>query len=444
MFVKDPIKCYIYVHMKILKLYKNRFLKIGLFVIVTLSFFSTLFISNPQSIVASSSLNSLQQQYQQLQNLINQNQSKINANNGAMANLNSQINTYQQLILQKQALISNEQTQINQLNAQIAQLNAQIAQEQSKIIVIKGKINSNAKSGYEQTYVPPAEMFIGDPNINNALASVEYFNASIQHQNQLAQELVAVISKLDTNKNTVAVNQRNATNLYNGLVTQQQALLADQSNLQTEENSYASQNNGLSAQNAQTQAKEQSILSEIDRLSLQSGIPGVIGNAPCHIGAYYSQECSSWGNTLLGPGICTILTGQPCTYSNAGCSLIAAIIAENLIGNTGFNPYNVNSSQYWGSNGVIFGNFPNINPISYSGISPIALVNTYATPATPVVIGFDVPDNPMGMHFVTMTGPLGATGTMQDPWFGPNLTFGQYMGGGITYYQSNIFAAIVF
>ncbi|MHB8362867.1 MAG: murein hydrolase activator EnvC family protein [Patescibacteria group bacterium] len=422
--------------MKIFRLYKNKFFRIVLFSLVTLSFFSTLLSSSSSMVVASNSLNSLQQQYQQLENLINQNQSKINANNGAIANLNSQINTYQQLILQKQALISNEQTQINQLNAQIAQLNAQIAQEQSKILVIKGKINSNAKSGYEKTYVPPAEMFIGDPNINNALASVEYFNASIQHQNQLAQELVAVISKLNTNKNTVAINQRNATNLYNGLVTQQQALLADQNNLQTEKNTYASQNNGLSAQNAQTQAQMQNILAQIDRLSLQSGTPGIIGNAPCNVGAYYSQECPAWGNADLAN------TGY--TYSNAGCSLIAAIIAENLIGNTGFNPYNVNSSQYWDSNGAIFNNFPGIQTESYGNTSSIDLINTYASPSTPVVVGLYTNDNQFGTHFVTMTGPLGATGTMQDPWFGPNLTFGQYMGGGITYSESGIFSAIVF
>ncbi len=422
--------------MRIFKLYKNKSFRIVLFSIITLSFFSTLLITSPHTVGAGDSLNSLQQQYQQLEGLINQNQSKINANNGAIANLIPQINTYQQLILQKQALISNEQVQINQLNNQIAQLNIQIAQEQSKILVIKGKINSNAKSGYEQTYIPPAEMFIGNPNINNALASVEYFNASIQHQNQLAQELIVIISRLNSNKATVALNQKDATNLYNSLETQQQTLLADQSTLQQEKNSLANVNNSLSSQNAQTQAKMQSILAQIDRLALQSGTPGVIGNAPCNIGAYYSQECPAWGNIDLAN------TGY--TYSNAGCSLIAAIIAENLIGNTGFNPYDVNSSQYWDSNGAIFSDFPGIQTESFGNTSSIDLINTYASPSTPVVVGLYTNDNQFGTHFVTMTGPLGATGTMQDPWFGPNLTFGQYMGGGITYSESGIFSAIVF
>jgi hypothetical protein len=203
-----------------------------------------------------------------------------------------------------------------------------------------------------------------------------------------------------------------------------------------------STNISLQASNSQISQQERSILTKIDQLTLQSGTPGVIPiNVPCQQGPYFSQECSSWSNDYLAG---TIYTYGNLNNNAAGCSLIAAIIAENLIGNTQFNPYTVNNSTYWDSNGAIFSNFPGIKYSTFGNSASINLIDTYASPSTPVVVGFNTNDNQYGTHFVTMIGPLGSSGTMQDPWFGPNLTFGQNMGGGITYQTSGIFSAIVF
>ena len=417
----------------------NKKFRIFIFSILSLAIVVYPFMmSNHVKVNATSSISALQQQYNDLQNLINQNQQQINNNNNNIQNLQAQVNSYQQLIFQKEVLVNNEKAQVDQLNSQIAALNAQILSEQNQINVIKGKIDQNAKSGYEETYIPPVTIFMGNSNINSDIASVVYFKATITHENDLVVQMDKLISSLNTNKASVQLKQQDAQSLYNQELSVENSLISDQNALKNEQASFANQNSNLQSSNNSLSQQQQSVLTKIGELSLQSGTPGVLPlDVPCQQGAYYSQECSQWGNDYLA--------GTNYTYSGAGCSLIAAIIAENLIGNTQFNPYTVNNSTYWTNNGgAIFQNFPGRQYSSSGNSSSINLIDTYASPSSPVVVGIKVTDNKLGMHFITMTGPIGASGTMQDPWFGPNLTFGQDMGGGIHYYSSEIFAAIVF
>lgn len=413
--------------------YKKIRLALFLFLITSIVIYP-LMLAKPKVVNATSSLGALQQQYNDLQNLINQNQQKIQQNNNNISNLQAQINSYQQLIFQKQVLVNNEKAQIDQLDSQINALNAQIASEESQISVIKGKIDQNAKSGYEETYIPPVTMFMGNSNINSAIESVVYYKATMTHENDLVIKMDSLISSLNANKSSLVLKQNDAQSLYNQEVSTEDSLIADQNALKNEQSQFQSSNNSLQSSNSQIQQQQQSILQKIASLELSEGTPGVIpANVPCNAGFYYSQECPSWGGYVLDS------SGD--TYSNAGCSLIAAIMAENLIGNTGFNPYSAVS--YWtGNGGTEFGSLPGVQQLIYN--PSISEIDAYASPSSPVVIGFYVPDNPFGTHFVTMTGAVGASGTMQDPWFGPNLTFGQNMGGGLRYDSSNIFFAAVF
>ena len=99
----------------------NKKFRIFLFSILSLAIVVYPFMmSNNVKVNATSSIGALQQQYNDLQNLIAQNQAKINQNNGNIQNLQSQINSYQQLIFQKQVLVNNQKAQVDQLNSQIA------------------------------------------------------------------------------------------------------------------------------------------------------------------------------------------------------------------------------------------------------------------------------------------------------------------------------------
>ena len=413
----------------------NKKLRILLFSILSFAIVVYPFMMSRNVVVkATSSIGALQQQYNSLQNLISQNQAKINQYNGQNANLQTKINSYQQLIFQKQVLVNNEKAQVNQLDSQITILNNQIASEENQIAVLKGKIDQNAKSGYEETYVPPVTMFMGNSNINSDIASVVYFKATISHENNLVIKMNTLISSLNSNKASLQLKQQDAQSLLNQEVSTENSLIADQNYLKNEQGININNINSLQSSNAQIKQQQQSILQKLSQLELSEGVPGVIpANVPCQQGAYFSQECSAWGNYALDS------SGD--TYASAGCSLIAIIMAENLIGNTNFTPLSQTILQYW-NNGASFYSLPGIQQVIWN--PSISQIDAYASISSPVVIGFYVPDNPFGTHFVTLTGAVGASGTMQDPWFGPNLTFGQNMGGGLRYNKSNIFFAAVF
>ncbi len=408
--------------MKIFKLYKNRSFRIVLFSLITLSFFSTLLITSSHSVGAGDSLNSLQQQYQQLQSTINNINQQVQSTNNTISNFAGQIQSYQALISAKQTIINNEQAQINQLNIQITQLNNQITQEQAKIAVIKGKINSNAKSGYEQMYVPPAEMFIGNPNINNALASVEYFNASIQHQDQLAQELSTVISTLNANKATVALNQKDATNLYNSLLTQQQTLISDQGTLQNEENAAITQKNGLTSTLISDQNQQQQILSQINSLTEAayntSGFSGCIrGNS-----WYY---CQQWYGRLSGE----YGTSINMTY---GCLVASiAMVATKEISPM-YNPPMI-ASMTWFSNDNMMA-FPNIPGYSIQSEGyGVSAVNQALAQGIPAIVYLAAP---AGEHWIVIYSQLpNGDYLINDPWYGSALTFLGNGGGTHEYYD---------
>ena len=94
--------------------YKKIRLIVFLFLITAIVIYP-LMLAKPKVVNATSSLGALQQQYNDLQNLINQNQQKIQQNNNNISNLQAQINSYQQLIFQKQVLVNNEKAQVEQL-----------------------------------------------------------------------------------------------------------------------------------------------------------------------------------------------------------------------------------------------------------------------------------------------------------------------------------------
>ncbi len=417
------------------KIFSNKKIRISIFSV--LSFLIAVYpfmLYKPGVVNATSSISSLQQQYNDIQNLINQNQQKINTFNTESSNLQPQINAYQQLIFQKEVLVNNERAQVAALNSQINQLNIQIAQEQVKIDAIKVQIDSNARSGYEQTYIPPVTLFMGNSNITNAMVSVVYFKSTMTHENTLVQKLNVTVNALNKNKASVALKQQNAQSLLTQEVSTQNSLIADQNTLKNEQANLINQSNSIQSSNNSLYQQQQSILQKLSRLELSEGVPGTIPlNVPCQQGAYFSQECSQWGNYVLDS------SGD--TYASAGCSLIAIIMAENLIGNSNFTPLSQTALQYW-SNGAQFYSLPGVQDVIWN--PSISQIDAYASPSSPVVIGFYVPDNSFGTHFVTMTGAVGASGTMQDPWFGPNLTFGQNMGGGLSYSPQNIFFAAVF
>ena len=386
-------------------LYKSLFIKRFVLFVTALAMIGMYLVTRSQT-SASNSLQSLQQQSQYLQNAIQQNQQQVSQNNNAIAGLASQIQNYQTLISQKEALISNEQQQINVLNAQIQQ-------ETIQINSLKIKINLNSKSNYEQTYVSPVTMFAGDPNINNALESVAYFNSTMSH-------IKILITKLDTTMNTLKQNKANADSLYASLVSQKQTLLQDQSSLQSEESSYTAQNGNLNSIISQNKSKEQQVLNEINALTISE----YSGGAGCVSGNwwYYNQQCYRR------------LPGKNGTSINMlyGCLVTSiAMVATKEMGGVYTPPMIASMSSFSNDYMTSFPQFPNGYTLNQVG-SGTSAINQALSQGLPAVVYLAAP---AGQHWVVFYQSTGNNYLINDPWYGSGLSFHGTGGGTHEYYS---------
>jgi peptidoglycan hydrolase CwlO-like protein len=374
--------------------------KLRIFIFSILSFAIVIYpfmISKNVVVKATSSIGILQQQYNNLQNLISQNQAKINQNNGNIANLQSRINSYQQLIFQKQVLVNNEKAQVNQLDSQIIILNNQIASEENQIAVLKGKIDQNAKSGYEETYVPPVTMFMGNSNINSDIASVVYFKATISHENSLVIKMNTLISSLNSNKASLQLKQRDAQSLLNQEVSTENSLIADQNSLRNEQNSLQSTNSSLQASNGSLQSQAQQIQSEMVYIENLTNNGGYV---PPDCGNFGGQPDSSWYSNQL-------CSGNYMVYWY-GCLATDLSMLSQYYNHYFINPANLmNSGGYLtgypdinGGQPTVYGSFLNKHGYYFNSTQVNAILNS----GTPVIAGMWPVSG--GSHYVILIKPL--------------------------------------
>jgi hypothetical protein len=376
----------------------NKKFRVFLFSILSLAIVVYPFMmSNHVKVDATSSISVLQQQYNDLQNLIAQNQAKINQNNGNIQNLQSQINSYQQLIFQKQVLVNNEKTQVAQLNSQIATLNSQILSEQNQISVIKGKIDQNAKSGYEETYIPPVTIFMGNSNINSDIASVVYFKATITHENNLVIQMDKLISALNSNKASVQLKQQDAQSLLNQEVSTENSLIADQNNLQNEQNSIQATNNSLQSSNSSLESQAQQLQSEMAYIEYITSNGGYV---PPDCGNFGGKPDSSWYSNQL-------CSGNYMVYWY-GCLATDLSMLSQYYNNYFINPIDLMDSQGYltgypnlnGEQPTVYGSF-----LGYSYNFNSSQVDAILNSGTPVIAGMWPVSG--GSHYIILIKPLG-------------------------------------
>lgn len=387
-----------------MNIYKSLFVKKTIFFVTALSMLGVYLITGTKA-NASNTLQSLQQQYQQLQNSITQNENAINQNNNAISNLASEIQNYQNLILQKEDLIANEQTQINDLNLQIQNETVQINS-------LRSRINLNAKSNYEQSYVSPVTMFANDPNVNNALESVAYFNATMNHEKSL-------ISKLNSTMAQMEQNRTDAQSLYASLITQKQTLQQNQVTLQTEESSYSAKNGSLKSIISQTQTQEQQILNEINSLTVSeyTGQGCISGNS-----WYY---CQQWYGRLPGKYGTSINMIYGCLVASI------AMVATKELSPIYSPPMIASMSSFSNDYMTSFPQFPNAS-ISSIG-SGISAVNQALSQGLPAIVYLAAP---AGEHWIVIYRQLpNGDYLINDPWYGSRLTFLGTGGGTHEYYS---------
>ena len=359
-------------------------------------------------VTATGGLQSLQQQYQQLQNSISQNEKVIQQNNNAISGLSAQIQNYQNLILQKEDLITNEQTQINDLNSEIQK-------ETIQINSLKAKINVNSKSNYEQTYVSPITMFANDPNVNSALESVAYFNATMNHEKVLVTKLNETMASLQQNKST-------AESLYASLVSQKQTLVQNQNTLQSEEASFSAQNGNLKNVVSQSQAQEQQILNEINALTISEYQGGNYQGCIKGNSWYY---CQQWYGRLPGK----YGTSINMTY---GCLVTSiAMVATKELSPMYTPPMIASMSSFSNDYMTSFPQFPNASINSVG--SGIGAVNQALSEGLPAIVYLSAP---YGQHWIVIYRQLpNGDYLINDPWYGSRLTFLGTGGGTHEYYS---------
>ncbi len=392
----------------------------GIFISVCYAIFPKSFI------LAQSSLNALQSEAQALQNDISNVQQQINNNSSNISSLSGKIQTYQALIVQKESLIYNYQSQINQINGEISSLGNQIQNKYNKINMIKGEINSNALSDYEQSYVPPATLFLGNPDINSSLTSVAYFNSSINTEKNLANKLKGVITSLQNDQTDLNLKKQDVTSIQGQVEAQNQSLQNDQSSLQSEESVYVSQNNSLNSQKIQYQNQYQGILSQINSLysATFTGQGCIPGNS-----WYY---CQQWYGTLAG----MYGTSIDMTY---GCLLTdIAMVATDEVSSI-YTPPVIASMTYFTNDYMdawpdIPGTYPEYMGYGKSGVDN-ALAQGY-----PAIVYLAAP---AGQHWVVIYQSLSnGDYLINDPWYGSALTFLGSGNGTHEYYNFSEIGAV--
>lgn len=372
--------------------------------------------SRPVNVDAQSSssvwtqINSLEEQMSQLNSKISSEQSQVNNLNGKIQNNSNTVSQLQTIIAQKEQLISDKQSQINLLNQSISDEKSQINDLSTKINSLYSIFVQRAKASYENSYVNPLLITIGNKSIVGVFANLEYFTTTRNEDSQVLSEMKNSQEILQQKLDDLNVQQTDLTNAQTELVAQKSDLQNQQNQLQSQIYAYNAQNSQIKASLSTDQAKYASIVSQIN--SLQIGT--FTGGSGCITGGawwYYNQQCYGRLPGLYGTSIDMVY----------GCLITdIAMVATRETGNSLYNPVYVASRTVFSGN--YMAQWPQI-PLSpsYVGYHNLSAINSEIAQGLPVIVYLSAP---YGEHWVVFYQNLGGGNYMiMDPWYGPNLRF---------------------
>lgn len=412
---------------------KYRKLSIGTLLLAML-FTQSYFVISDSMVAVSAQDSSITSQLTQLQSQMSQLNDTISKEQSQIDTLNKQINSNQNtisnlttIISQKQQLIADKQNQIQLLNQSIASQRADIAKITAKVTKLYAVFVQRAKLSYEDSYLNPIMLTLGNKSIVDVFANLDYFTASRRDDSKLLSEMKNNQYILNQKLNDLSFQQTNLTNAQNELVTQKASLLAQQTELQTRSNSMSAQGQAVKHQLSADQQKSAAVLDKINSLQVSSFTTGscVAGNW-----WYFNQQCYGRLPGMYGTSI----------DMKVGCLITAiAMVATKELGRP-ITPQYVASQTYFSGDGYMaaWPSLPGISP-TYTGYGLSAVSAELARGV--ITITYLGTNNGLGGHWVVFYGKSNGDYTINDPWYGSGESFYGTGGGTHENYTSGIVGA---
>lgn len=385
------------------------------FLIATVFLFASFFaFLKPANINAQTTvwdqISVLQSEMASLNNQIQAEQGKINSYKGQINGDQSLINNLQDIISQKQQLITDKQSQIDLLQQSITEEQTQINDLNTKINNLYALFVARAKVSYENSYVNPFMIAIGNQSIDDVFANLEYFTTTRNQDSQILSELKNDSYILKQKLDDLSKQESDLLAAQQDLINQKSGLQSQQDQLQSQVNYYSYQNSRLQTQlNANQQAYAQ-LVAQINSLQVAS-FGGTSNGCVSGNWWYYNQQC--YGRLPGANG-----TSINMTY---GCLITdIAMVATKEIGPQYTPPYiasiSIFSNNYWEGFKDAFPLSP--TPLGYQNMSAI---DAQIAAGFPVIVYLNAP---LGEHWVVFFGKTSSGDyIINDPWYGSSLTF---------------------
>ncbi len=363
-------------------------------------------------------INQLQGQMSQLSTRIQQEVGQLQSLQGKIQSNTQTISQLQDIISQKQQLISEKQSQIDLLNQSISDEKTQIDALNAKINSLYADFVQRARISYENSYVDPLLITLGNKSITDVFANLEYFTNTRKQDSDLLSQMKDNQFTMQQKLNDLSVQEADLATAQSQLVNEQNGLKDQQSQLQTQLASLNYSKNSITHQLSSDQVKYEELVSQMN--SMQVAVYG--GNTGCVAGNwwYFNQQCYGRLQGMYGTSI-------DMTY---GCLITdIAMVATKELG-AGYTPPEI-AARTWFS-GNYMAAWPSL-PIGPHLLYSQSDIDSQINQGHPVIVYLSAPS---GEHWVVLYQVLGGGNYLiNDPWYGSGLTFLGTGGGTHEYYS---------
>src|SRR3989338_2811908 len=354
------------------------------------------------------------QQLKDLQDKIKQYEQKIADIQGQEKTLSSQIQIMDNQINLTELRVTDIKQKVLNLQKDVEITRQKISNLQNNINIITQAMIQRIVAVYEFGRADPLHIFLTSDNISNFLTRLQYLKivqisdkknvyaseqAKVDYSNQKGiledkqKEEEALKKKLEVYSNQLEDEKES-----------KQELLAITKN---DEDRY---------QQLLQEAKKQISAFKSFALSQSGGSVSILPPQSSPDGWYYNQRDERWGRNLIGASSEQMWEG--------GC-LVASVTMVLKKHGSNVTPADIasSSSYYFSDTAYMLLPWAGGKFTSVWGLDQSAIDNKLSA-GEPVIVGLRA--GPLGMHFVVLKSGSGGNYTMNDPWYGADLKFGDY------------------